>query len=142
VRPRRRGAALLAAALGAGAPAAASPAQDYVLHCQGCHLADGRGAPGRVPSLAGPPGRLAGVAGGRAYLARVPGVAQAPLSDDRVAALLDWVLRAFSAHTLPPDFPPYTAAEVAAARRAPLLDPAAARAALLEALATADRRAD
>jgi hypothetical protein len=137
---RSPSAALLAAALGAAGSAAAwaSPAEDYVLHCQGCHLPDGRGAPGRVPSLANLPGRLVQLPGGRAYLARVPGVAQAPLPDARVAALLDWVLVRFSPDTRPHDLRPYAPEEIAAARRVPLLDPARARADLLQALAERD----
>ena len=40
------------AALGLAVAAhAASPEVDYVLHCQGCHLADGSASPGRVPAL-------------------------------------------------------------------------------------------
>jgi hypothetical protein len=139
VRPGvRRAALLLAGALAAAPAAGASPAEDYVLHCQGCHLPDGRGAPGRVPSLASVPGRLAGVPGGRAYLAGVPGVTQASLSDARVAALLDWVLARFSPDTRPADFALYSETEIAEARRHPLLDPARTRADLLEALAVRD----
>ena len=40
--------------------------------------------------------QLLSAEGGRAYLASVPGVAQAPLGDARLAALLNWVIRAFS----------------------------------------------
>jgi hypothetical protein len=68
------------------------------------------------------------VPGGREYLARVPGVAQAPLSDVRLAALLNWLLAELGGA---PPVSPYTAAEVGALRAAPLRDPVAARAALL-----------
>jgi hypothetical protein len=61
--------------------------------------------------------------GGRAYVLRVPGVASAPLSDARLAALLDWVFTHFGNDATPA----FTAAEVAAARVAPLVDPVAAR---------------
>ena len=101
-------------------------AEDYVLHCSGCHRADGRGTPGVVPSLRTLAPLLARP-GAREYLARVPGVAQAPLDDARLAALLDWVLRELSGLR---DAPPYTAAELASWRRTPLRDPKAARAAL------------
>ena len=65
--------------------------------------------------------------GGRAYLARVPGVAQAPLESAALAELLNWVLRELSDE---PDFEPYAGDELEAWRRDPLRDPAAARSAL------------
>jgi hypothetical protein len=71
--------------------------------------------------------------GGRAYLGRVPGVAQAPLSDARLARLLNWVLAHYSDRA---PAPPYSAAEVAALRQTPLRDTRAARAALTGAAAT------
>jgi len=115
--------------------AAASPAVDYVLHCQGCHRADGAATPGSgVPALAGSVGRFAAIDGGRDYLVRVPGVAQAPLDDEALAALLTWTLEHFSAAELSGDFTPFTAAEIARGRRAPLTDVEGARRALLDAL--------
>ena len=84
---RRRAAAAACAALLAAAPAAAeSPRILYLLHCQGCHLADGSGKPGAVPPLAAALGRFPGVDGGRAYLVQVPGSAHSPLSDAELAA--------------------------------------------------------
>ena len=74
------------------------------------------GLQGLAPLLAAP--------GGRAYLAAIPGVAQAPLDDARLARLLDWVLTELSG--IRPD-PPFTAGELAALRAAPLRDPFAAR---------------
>ena len=102
-------------------------ALDYALQCQGCHLADGRGG-GDIPSLHGI-GWLAGATGGREYLARVPGVANASIDDERLAALLNWVLARWSADALPPEFERYRAEEIAARRR-PLPDPKATRARL------------
>ena len=98
-----------------------SVAEDYVLHCSACHGHDGRGSPGLVPSLF----ELAPVLGdprGRAYLASVPGVAQAPLSDERIARLLNWVLDEYSDTRVTP---PYSAAEVGKLRASPLRDPLA-----------------
>jgi mono/diheme cytochrome c family protein len=123
----------------AAAAHAAAPAVDYAVHCQGCHLADGSGTPGRVPGLAGTVGRFARLPAGRAYLVRVPGVAQSPLGDAELAALLNWTLARFDAEGLPPGFAPYTAAEVASLRRAPLTDVDGERRRLLEALAGAER---
>lgn len=99
-------------------------AHDYLLSCGGCHGLDGNGST-RVPSLRGVD-RLLSRPGGRDYVLRVPGVASAPLSDARLAALLDWVFTHFDNRT-PTNF---NAAEVGAARVSPWLDPKAARAAL------------
>jgi mono/diheme cytochrome c family protein len=111
--------AMVAAAEGS----AASPQEDYVLNCSACHGLDGRGTPGVTPSLHGV-GRFLSVPGGREYLVRVPGVAQTPLSDARVARLLGWALREYSRAEVDP---PYTAEEIGELRRRPLRDPAAAR---------------
>lgn len=106
-----------------GAEADVPPAETYVLHCSGCHGMDGSGHADFVPSLRDV-GELLKRPGGRAYLARVPGVAQAPVGDAELAALLNWILREISGV---PDAQPYGAGEVGALRRAPLRDPVAAR---------------
>ncbi len=51
---------------------------------------------------------------------RVPGAARSILDDARLAAVLNWMLATYGAGTLAPGFPPYTAAEVGAARNRPL----------------------
>jgi hypothetical protein len=124
----RRALALAAAALLCAAGAAAEPGaeEDYVLQCSGCHRLDGSGAPGVAPGLRDL-GRLLERPGGRAYLARVPGVAQAPLGDARLARLLNFVLAEIAAS---PARPPYAAEEVGRLRRSPLRDTGEARARL------------
>ena len=115
-----RGAALAALALLAAASArGADPRVDYMLQCQGCHLADGSGSPGAVPDLRGSLARFPGVPGGREYLVRVPGAAQSPLSDARLAALLDWMLREFGPAEAAAGLEPYRAEEVARWRAQP-----------------------
>lgn len=128
---RGAAAALAAAVAWVAPPAWADPHTDYVLHCQGCHLPDGRGAPGAVPALRGQMATFLSVPGGREYLVRVPGTAQAALSDERVAALLDWMLRTFDPEHVPADFTPYSAEEVGRARSRPLADAEAERRRLL-----------
>jgi hypothetical protein len=125
-------AALLATACaGTALPARAfGPATNYAIHCQGCHLEDGRGMPGKVPALGGALARLAATPEGRAYLARVPGVANAPLEDAELAVLLEWTLRRFAGAEAR-GAAPFTAAEIGALRAAPLADVAGARARLL-----------
>jgi hypothetical protein len=131
--------AAVAAALGAASPASAgSPQISYMLQCQGCHLADGSGAPGAVPSLEGM-GRFLAVPGGRAYLVRVPGSSQSPLSDRELAELLNWMLRSFTPDATPAHFVPFSAEEVAGVRRPPLIDVEAVRADLLRRIPRRDR---
>lgn len=101
---------------------------DYVLHCAGCHKFDGTGS-ARIPNLHGI-GELVGRPGWRTYLMRVPGVAQAPLSDERLALLLDWVVGRFGGAAPAPAF---AAADVGRQRTRPLRDPIRARAELLRA---------
>ena len=62
---------------------------------------------------------------------RVPGVARARLDDARLAAVLNWVLANLSPAETAPGFPPFTAAEVGAARRSPIVERKERRAALL-----------
>jgi mono/diheme cytochrome c family protein len=131
---RAAAALLLAAAILAGAtfsaaaapPAERPPSEGYVLHCSGCHGLDGLGAPGVTPSLHELASLIARP-GGREYVARVPGVAQAPVNDAELAALLNWVVTTFSNESLAK---PFTPAEVGSLRRSPLRDTVAARAAL------------
>lgn len=126
-------AALAAAALLLAASAhAADPRVDYMLQCQGCHRADGSGAPGAVPDLRGSLGRFLGVPGGREYLVRVPGAAQTSLSDERLAALLDWMIREFGPAEAAADLEPYRAEEVARWRADPYLEVQAVRRELLD----------
>lgn len=103
--------------------AAEEPKITYWLHCAGCHLLDGRGAPPEVPTLIEEPGRIAGLPGGREYLIRIPGVALAGIDDDRLASVLNYMLTAFSADTTPADFEPYTGDEVRPLRQRVYKDP-------------------
>lgn len=96
----------------------AGPRFDYLLNCAGCHRTDATGSR-EVPALTGMASFLA-TPQGRTYLVRVPGVAQAPLSDRRLAALLNWALIEFGGAER---FTAYSAAEVATLRRKPLRDP-------------------
>jgi len=125
------GIVLLCAIAGADrAESAAKPerpaAESFLLHCSGCHRADGSGIPGFAPDLRAI-GALLDTQAGRRYLGRVPGVAQAPLDDAALAALLNWVLIEIADRR--PE-PLYGADEIGALRAAPLRDPIAARRAL------------
>lgn len=122
---------LLPAILLLSGAAAADPHTDYMLYCRGCHLHTGEAVPSAyVPSLHELAPFLASAAG-REYLVRVPGVSQTPISNERLAAVMNWVLAEFNADSLPEDFEPYTADEVGAARDKVLENPLAAREAVL-----------
>ncbi len=99
---------------------------DYILNCSGCHRMDGSGSR-VVPSLQAMP-ELNGKPGAREYWIRVPGAAQAPLSDARLAALMNWLVERFAGKR--PE-PAYTAQEVGQLRGKPLRDPISKRNELL-----------
>ncbi len=108
---------------GAITSAAAGTAHvDYMLQCQGCHLADGSGAPGSVPALNEFVGNYLLVPGGREYLIRVPGSALSPLSDARLAEVLNWIIRVFGPEHVAAEFVAFSAEEVARHRKAPLTE--------------------
>lgn len=108
-------AVLIAAALlsASAALAGGSPAELYTLNCWGCHKPRAEGIPGTVPRLADSMADFLRVPGGREYLVEVPGVAASALSDAEIAQVLNWLLATFNKAEMPPDFKPYTAAEIA-----------------------------
>jgi hypothetical protein len=127
------GAVLFAvSALGCVQSLGATPSFNYILHCQGCHLADGRATPGKIPALIGA-GRFLAVEGGREFLVQVPGVSLSVIDDRELAELLNWMLYRFSPGEMPADFEPYTAQEVARYRRTALVEVEKVRAKLIAA---------
>jgi mono/diheme cytochrome c family protein len=126
------GIAAFVLACAAVTPASAyEPAVNYQLHCMGCHLADGSGQPGRVPSIRRTLVLFSQSPQGREYVARVPGVAQSPLSSEDTATLLNWMARNLSDLKLPAGFTDYSAAEIQALRAHPLVTVKPLRARLL-----------
>lgn len=108
------------------------PRLNYVQYCSGCHLPDGSGSPAfGVPSMRGLLGQFLQVPGGRQFIVQVPGVMNSALSDADIAALMNWLVPAVSAHTLPAKFPPYTAREIAQLRTSRPADVPATRAKLI-----------
>ncbi len=92
--------------------ALATPHNDYMLKCMGCHGPDGAAVVGKVPPLKDHVARFLGVEGGRAFLVQVPGARQTPLNDKAVADLLNWLVVHFDSAHVPTDFVPYTEDEV------------------------------
>jgi len=66
-------------------------------------------------------------------------VAESPLDDASLAALLNWVLLRFDPAGVPADFSPYRAEEVGRLRRVPLSDVESERRRLVDELARASR---
>lgn len=131
--------AVVVAHAGATAPGGAAPNMasngrkphvNYMTECQGCHMPDGRGIGGSVPSMKGELYRFLDVDGGRAFLVQVPGSANSKLSDADLSALLNWLVPKMGG---PAEgaFKPYTPAEVAAYRAKRMVDVVGTRAALI-----------
>jgi cytochrome c553 len=102
------------------AVAHASPQQDYILYCMGCHGPQAEGVPGKVPPLAHALGRYMRSPAGRNYILRVPGAANSVLSDAQLAGVLNWLAQTFDAEELSSDVPLFSAAEVTSQRHSPL----------------------
>jgi hypothetical protein len=124
---------VLAALIAAAAPTAHAhdPKTDYTLHCQGCHVADGSGLEGKVPSMRPTLVPLSLFADGRRFLVQVPGVAQSSLSDAETAALLNWMIHTLGEQAPPAGWRAFTADEVARYRATRLTEVRATRAAVL-----------
>jgi hypothetical protein len=114
---------ILAALAGLCAGALANPAQDYVLHCRGCHGASAEGVPGKVPPLARTLPEFMRTAAGRSYVLRVPGASNSMLTDAQLAEVLNWIAVRFgdSQGNAPAASPPaFTTQEVSAQRHTPM----------------------
>lgn len=96
--------------------------QNYILNCQGCHLPDGSGSEGSVPKMNDFVGYFLHVPGGREFIVQVPGAAGAPISDQELADVMNWMLLNFSKDELPDPFIRYNAEEIATLRKEPLID--------------------
>jgi cytochrome c553 len=98
------------------------PQRDYILACAGCHGLHGVSNPNLVPSLQGLVGYFLDLPEGRAYLSRLPNVAFSTLSDERLAAVLNYMVFDIAAGSAPPGARPYVAAEVGEWRKQPLTE--------------------
>ena len=115
--------------------AQASPAQDYMLHCMGCHGTEAQGVPGKIPPLANALSRFMRTAEGRNYVLRVPGAANSALSDRQLADVLNWLAVKFDANAAASNLAPFTSEEVSRLRHTPLVSVLAARSAVVRDLA-------
>ena len=113
---------------------------NYMLNCMGCHLPDGSGANGKVPSLRESLPLLSISSPGRRYLVQVPGSSQSPLSNLELAQVLNWMVRNLSAQQVPAGFAEFTASEVAGYRGSTLVSVRDNRARLLAAATDSSAR--
>ena len=89
------------------------PSYNYKLFCQGCHLPDGTGVLGEVPSLVNNLSRYIKTPEGREFVVQVPGVMHALLTDVEVAELLNWLVKNFDDQFFEGgEFLPYSSQEV------------------------------
>ena len=94
---------------------------DWILQCQGCHGPNGEGLAKRdVPKLQNEVSKFLLVDGGRDFIVRVPGVSGSPLSDDRLADLLNWMLVSLDPGNLSENWKNFSAPEVQTLRTKPL----------------------
>jgi mono/diheme cytochrome c family protein len=127
---------LAAACVFSAAAAQASPRQDYILYCMGCHGAQAEGVPGKVPPLAHALGRYMRTPAGRNYILRVPGAANSVLSDAQLAAVLNWLAQTFDGDELDKSHAGlFTTDEVTGLRHSPLPSVLATRSAVVRDLA-------
>ena len=92
-----------------------SPATNYALFCQGCHLPDGSGMADKVPDMRRQLALMLSVPEGREYVVQVPGTASSPLDDGQTAELLNWLTAEMGPRGV--EFAPYDEAEIRRLRR-------------------------
>jgi mono/diheme cytochrome c family protein len=115
--------AAVAAAASAEPTAQFTPPQsDYVLACAGCHGIDGFSHSKLIPTLNGLVGYYLNAPEGRAYLPRLPNIAFSALNDERLAAVLNYMVFEIGGGSAPVGAKPYGAAEVGKLRKQPLTE--------------------
>ena len=108
---------------------------NYMIHCQGCHLPEAAGYPGKVPRMKNFVGYFLHSQEGREFIVRVPGVSTSLLPNDELTELMNWLLLTYSARQLPENFMPFTVDEVARLRPDLEGDPETTRKVILERIA-------
>jgi cytochrome c peroxidase len=114
-------AVLAAASMPSAHTLAQGPEYNYLLHCGGCHIEDGSGMPPHVPDLRVDMPYFASFKEGRAYMARVPGVVQAPMTEEQLTQVLNLILSRFAPAGA--NLEPYSVEEIAEYQQDILADP-------------------
>ena len=94
----------------------------YLLSCGGCHGYEGISNSKLVPTLKGLAGFYLNTTEGRNYLPRLPNVAFSAMSDQELAAVLNYVVFDMGEGSAPAGAKPYVASEVGRLRRTPLTE--------------------
>lgn len=98
-------------------------ANDYILHCAGCHGMNGAGSEvGGIPDFRDYVAAFSYVPEGRRYVVQVPGVLSSRLDPAATADVMNYVMQRWGGASLREDFQPFDAAEVAALRQEPIAD--------------------
>jgi len=136
--PRLAAALLLWTSTAALADTGADVHLDYILKCSGCHSMDGSGHPDfGVPDFRNQIGYFLAVPEGRAFLMQVAGLINSGLSDERAAAVTNYIVERFAGASIPSPFQPYTAEEARRYREHRPADIAERRHALTERITAA-----
>jgi hypothetical protein len=98
------------------------PQSDYILACGGCHGPTGVSNSNVVPRLEGLVGYYLNLPAGRDYLPRLPNIAFAAVSDQRLTDLLNYMVFVLGRDSVPAGAKPYVTAEVARLRKRPLTE--------------------
>jgi hypothetical protein len=93
---------------------------DYVEHCGGCHGIQGRSFPAHVPQLRGRIGYFLCTEKSRQYLLQLPNVALSSLNDEKLAAVMNFVVFDLGGASANSASRHFTADEVARERQRPL----------------------
>ncbi|MES1951221.1 cytochrome c, mono-and diheme variant [Salinisphaera sp. S4-8] len=108
--------------------ASPGPATQYLIHCSGCHRADGSGSlRGGIPDLRGYVGSFGRLEAGRAYLMHVPGVVGSGLDNADIAAVMNYIFARWAEAPANDPVPAFSADEVARLRRLSIPDVVKAR---------------
>jgi len=114
-----------------------SPETNYLLRCSGCHGLDGTGTKaGGIPPFPGFIDVFFRDDESRLYLAHVPGLASANLTDAEIADVMNYVLERWGAATATHDVTPFSAEEITRLRATSVPDVVQLRRQITERLAS------
>jgi mono/diheme cytochrome c family protein len=94
---------------------------DYLENCGGCHGIQGSSFPAHVPQLRGRIGYFLCTADSRAYLLSLPNVALSSMDDERLAAVMNFVVFDLGGASTDTASRRFTRQEVARGRKHPLM---------------------
>jgi hypothetical protein len=96
-----------------------SPRSNYLERCGGCHGVDGRAFAPTVPDLKDKVGWFLCDPAGRDYVSRLPNIVFSHLTDDELAAMMNYALFDLGGSSTPKSAKPFTGREMGEVRRRP-----------------------